>query len=276
MARGSVARGTALTRRPRSPPPPHPTPPPPPPPPLRSVRFWGRVTGTTADYLVAAGVLSTADFPVRKWFYATSKELVLRQLPGVTAAFAAEAAKLGGARFVGNPSARLGADADAEEEAEELDEEGVAKPRKELFSEAHRLAAAVAAIEADCGVVPKGAFAVTASRHVVPNAAFGGLSASAATALNAWAHFRPPTAPARAAALAKAAAVPGTDDFLDSLDDDEPRGVWATALDAGRAVARVASLRWPGYFAFATVDGTAKWGAVYVGDGRAAEVQWML
>ena len=118
--------------------------------------------------------------------------------------------------------------------------------------------------------------AVTATRHVVPNAAWGGLSASAATDLNAWAHFRPPTTPARAAALVKAAAVPGSADFLDTLAEDAPAGVWAPALDAAKAVARVASVAWPGYFAFATVDGTAKWGSVYVGDGRAAEIQWAL
>ena len=243
---------------------------------LPSMRFWGRVTGTTGDYLVVLGVLSTAEFPARKWFYATSKELALQQMPELSPEFAAAAAALARTRFVGNPAKLLGADAGAAEEEEELDEQGNPKPRTPRFSEAHRLAALVAGVEAACGVVPRGAYAVTATRHVVPNAAFGGVSASEATNLAAWAHFRPAQHPSRASALTRAAAVPGSDDFLDSLAEDEPAGVWAAQLDAGKGVARVASLQWPGYFAFATVDGSAKWGSVYVGDGRAEEVHILL
>jgi hypothetical protein len=41
-------------------------------------------------------------------------------------------------------------------------------------------------------------------------------------------------------------------------------GVWAPSLDAAKGVARVVSVAWPGYFAFATVDGTAKAGKDYV------------
>ena len=188
---------------------------------------------------------------------------------------------MAGVRFIGNPAAQLGADADAVEEEEEEEEEGgegaeEKTPKKALFTEAVRVAATVAAIEDACGVVPVGAFSVNASRHVVPNSAFAGISASGATALASWAHFRVPRAPARVAALAKAAAVPGTHDFLDSLADDEPAGAWAPALDLAKGVVRVSSLQWPGYFAFATIDGTGKWGAIYCGDGRAAELQWSL
>jgi len=242
----------------------------------RSMRFWGRVFGTTCDYLVVCGVLTTSEFPERKWFYTTTKELSLVQMPLATAEVMAQAEALASTRFVGSPGQVMGADADAPEEEEELDEEGNPKPAKARFSEAHRLAATVALLERDCGVVPKGAYAVTATRHVVPNASFGGVSASLATSLAAWAHFRKPLNPVRAATLAKAAAVPGTDDFLDALSEDAAPNLWAAQLDAGRAVARVASLRYPGYFAFATVDGSAKWGSVYVGDGRAEQVQWMV
>ena len=228
------------------------------------MRFWGRVVGTMSDYLVVCGILSTSEFPARKWFFASSKELTLQQLPELTPEFSAAARDLVRVRFVGNPATLLGPDAGAAEEDEELDADGNPLPRKPKFSEAHRLAATVAAIESACGAVPKGSYSVTATRHVVPNPSFGGLSGSNATALTSWCHFRPAQHPSRASALTRAAAVPGSDDFLDSLAEDEPSGVWATQLDAGRGVARVASLLWPGYFAFASVDGSAKWGSVYV------------
>jgi len=240
------------------------------------MRFWGRVSGTTKDYLVVFGVLSTSEFPTRKYFYATAPELALQQFPELTPEFTAAAEGLVGTRFVGNPAKLLGADADAGEEEEELDEEGNPKPRKPRFSEAHRLAVVVGRIENECGAVPKGAYAVTATRHVLPNPSFGGLSGSNATSLSSWQHFRVPQHPSRATALARAAAVPGSDDFLDPLSEDTPSGVWATNLDAGRGIARVASLKYPGYFAYATVDGSARWGSVYFGDGRAVEIQYML
>lgn len=247
---------------------------PPPPLPPCSIRFWGRLSGTTSEYLLVCGTLSTSSFPERKYYYATTRDLTLQQLPPVTPEFAAASEALTLARFVGNPAKLLGADADADPDAEEeVDDAGVAIPKRVLFTEAHRLAATVAAIERECGAVPRGAYAVTATRHVVPNAAFGGVSASEATSLNAWAHFRAPQHPARAAALSKASAVPATSDFLDSLADDAPCGLWATQLDAARAIARVASIKWPGYFAFASLD-EPRWGAVYVGDGRPAEVQF--
>jgi hypothetical protein len=276
-------RGSGLKSPWSSPRPPPPAPPLPLPPIIYSVRFWGRITATTGDYFIACGVLTTADFPTRKWFFATGADLSLRQLPEVSAEHAALAAGMAAARFVGNPAARLGADADAPEEEEEAPapEEGAEEgaeppPRKILFTEAVRLAATVAAIEDACGVVPVGAFSVNAARHIVPNLSFAGVSASQATALSSWAHFRVPRDPARAATLAKAAAVPGTSDFLDSLASDEPKGVWGPVVDAARGIVRISSLLWPGYFGFASIDGTAKWGSVYVGDGRAAEIQWSL
>ena len=240
------------------------------------MRFWGRVTGTTRDYLVVCGVVSTSEFPTRKYFYAVAPDLTLQQFPELTPEFTSAAEALAAGRFLGNPAKLLGPDADAGEEEEELDEEGNAKPRKPRFSEAHRLAHVVGVIEGECGAVPKGAYAVTATRHVVPNPAFGGLSPTDATNLSSWSHFRVPRHPSRATALTRAAAVPGSDDFLDALVEDEPVGVWAATLDAARGVARVASLKYPGYYAFATTDGTAKWGAVYFGDGRPVEIHVML
>jgi radial spoke head protein 9 len=81
------------------------------------------------------------------------------------------------------------------------DEEGNPKPAKPRFSEAVRLAATVAAIEHDTGVVPGGAYTVTPTHHVVPNPGFGGLSASEAGSLGSYAHFRRAEHPSRAGAL---------------------------------------------------------------------------
>jgi radial spoke head protein 9 len=169
----------------------------------------------------------------------------------VTPAFAAVADSLATTRFSGDPAKLLGPDADAaeEEEAEgDIDENGAPKPRRVLFSEAHRVAATVLAIERDTAVVPRGAFAVTPTHHIVPNPSFAGVSGAAAGDLAAYVHFRAASHPARADALARAGVL-GADDWLDPLSEDAPEGCWGVSIDAARGVARLASLKWLGYFA---------------------------
>lgn len=36
---------------------------------LSSVRFWGRISGDTADYLVAVALLPGKDFPDKKFYF---------------------------------------------------------------------------------------------------------------------------------------------------------------------------------------------------------------
>lgn len=75
--------------------------------------------GTTGDYLVVYGMPDTMDEPSKKWYYATSKSLTLKQFPDLTEPFAKLASTISG-RFLGNPAKLLGPDADAAEEADEV------------------------------------------------------------------------------------------------------------------------------------------------------------
>jgi len=235
---------------------------------LHSIKFWGRVTGTTADYLIVFGTTATMGVPSKKWFYATTKNLVLQQLPELTDAFVGVAKSLVGGRFLGNPAKLLGPDADApEDEDGGVDEAGNPKPKTVRFSEAHRLAYTVAAIDHDTGLVPRGAFAVTPTHQVAENALFPGLSATEAGSLASYYHFRPAEHPSRAHALYKAGVVAATD-FLDPASEDGPKAelVWSVRLALGSGLAEVRSLKWPGYF-FLHSLGTPKYGGIYCGDG---------
>jgi radial spoke head protein 9 len=154
-----------------------------------------------------------------------------------------------------------------EPEAEENGEEGaVKKPKKVLFSEAHRLTYAVSQIEADCGLVPKGAFVVNATHHVVADPLFIGLSGTEAGSLNSYFHFRAAQHPARRTAL-KSAAVLGTGDFMDPASEDEPKGVvWSLRVDAAKGQVNIRSFKWPGYFFWHQIA-SPYFAAVYFGDG---------
>jgi len=239
------------------------------------MKFWGRVTGTTGDYLVAFGLPANMAAPAKVWFFATTKQLVLQQMPDLSEPFAKLAASMAGARFLGQPGKLLGPDADAAEEEEQLDEAGNPKPKAPRFSEAHRLAFTVAAVDRDTAVVPRGAFVVSPTHHVAASPLFAGLAGAEAGALANYCHFRPAEHPSRAHALNKAGVVPATD-FLDPCSEDAPRGVWSLRVDPGRGLAELRSLKWPGYFGYHLV-GTPKFGAAYFGDGvENTSLQFML
>lgn len=148
---------------------------------------------------------------------------------------------------------------------EEEDEDGVPKPKKVKFSEAHRLAYAISQIDADTAVVPRGAYIVTATHDVLQNRAFEGLDSAAAGGLDNYFHFRKPVALARKTALERSGMVASTD-FLDPLSEDTPRGVWSVRVDDARGAATGRSLLWPGYFFFHNV-GSAGYGGAYFGYG---------
>lgn len=149
------------------------------------------------------------------------------------------------------------------------------KPRKVRFSEAHRLAYAVSQIETDTSVVPRGAYAVTPTHHIVPSPAFTGLSATEAGDLKQYFHFRPSAHPVRAHVLSKAAVI-GSGEFLDPIAEDAPKGMWTLRVDEGRAQVSIRSLKWPGYF-FVHRLATPSYGGVYFGDGRAnVDLAFML
>lgn len=232
---------------------------------LASIKFWGRITGTTDDYLIVCSLTSVLEVPHKKFYYATTKNLKLQELPTLSEEFQKIASTLSG-RFLGNPTKLLGPDAEAEDGEDELDEDGNPKPKRIRFSESHRLAYNIGQIEHECGVVPRGAYTVTPTHHIIPNQLFAGLCATEATQLSQYFHFRQAEHPARRHFLTKVA-VAGPGDWMDPLSEDLPKGAWSVRLDAGRAQVTLRTIRWPGYFFWHDVA-TPRYGGVYFGAGQ--------
>ena len=224
---------------------------------LESIGFWGRVTGTEADYLVAVGTLPAvgAGYPRKKFYYATTKAPKLTALPDVSPEFAAKAGKVGG-RLRGDPAFPLEEGGDDAPPAED----GAPEPPK--LVEAHRLALIVAAIDSATALVPRGAYVVDASHRIIRDPSYMGGEAGS---LEAYFHWRAPASASRRVALERPGLV-GTGGFLDPIKEDGPVGAWAVRLDAARGQATVRSMLWPGYFFYHNV-GTPRFGGAYFGDG---------
>jgi radial spoke head protein 9 len=224
---------------------------------LDSIGFWGRVTGTDADYLVAVGTLPPlgAGYPRKKFYYCTTKAPKLTGVPDVSAEFAAKAGKITG-RLKGDAALPLEEETDAPPA-----EDGAPEPPK--LVEAHRLALIVARIDAATAVVPRGAYVVDGAHRIVRDAAY---TWGDAGAIDAYYHWREGTSAARKGALERPGIVSSAA-FLDPIKEDGPVGAWAVRMDAARGQATVRSLLWPGYYFFHNV-GTPKFGGAYFGDGQ--------
>lgn len=78
-------------------------------------------------------------------------------------------------------------------------------------------------IDRDCALVPRGAMALDSAKKVVPNANFAGLSFETSTQARAYMHMRQPLR-LKGIALLKRPGILKTDDFLDCIDEDSPKG----------------------------------------------------
>lgn len=230
--------------------------------------FWGKIFGQKADYYLAYGLIdATYEFPSKRFYFA-GEDFDFKALPQLTEEKAALIAELGLEKpFIGDPAALLkegGGEGEAEAEGGE-EAQAEADPAKNL-TEADRLALTVMEIDFDTAVVPKGVHALNEAHVISRSSDFKGLGMTEATALDKYVHFRPPSSVSSLRALAR------TDgqfyaNFLDSLENDLPKGCWAVRQDPTAAMVTLRALSWPGYIAY-HVAGTTKHGGVYFGYGQ--------
>ncbi|GMI16007.1 hypothetical protein TrLO_g2073 [Triparma laevis f. longispina] len=221
------------------------------------LQFWGKLIGEEQDYLLAYSLTPAFGFPSKKFYFCTTANFTLKQLPELSEEYITKSKGVSG-RFRGDPSFPL---EEPPEDAPEA-EEGV---EVESFREIHRLAHTVATIDHDVAVVPVGAFIADAAKQIIVNKAYSGLSYGASGALRSYFHFRKAESPLAVASLEKPGlARPG--DIFDAIEDDKPAGTWSVTYDSSNTTACVRSFYWPGYFFFQTV-GAAEYGGVYFGNG---------
>ena len=229
--------------------------------------FWGKISGETNDYLISYSLTPEFGFPKKKFFFCTTADFTLGQMPDLSDEFGKMASAIT-APFRGEPSLPLMPDGSAGEPDEPVPEpaegeEPVVPP--ERFREMHRLAYATYTIDHDVAILPKGAFIVDASHTVCKNLAYTGLSYEAAGNMANYYHFRTPES-ARAKAGLEKPGIVRAGDFMDPIVEDSPKGAWSLAYDTSSTIATLRSFYWPGYFFYHVVE-SAEYGGVYFGDG---------
>jgi len=227
---------------------------------FNTVYFWGKIFGVKDDYFIAQGV-SKDEFSGRRTFY--SKDCIRWGLmPPATQAMR-EQSKLAKGRFTGDPSyeyehtttKKVGEGEEMTEEEETI-----------TIKEEDRLSSVVAEIDEEVRIVPRQAYIKTPTGEVVCNRSFEGLSVAESAKLCNYMHFREATV-LKTKTLLQRANLDKAIDFMDSLEEDIPRGSWALQFERGSGLVVLRSLLWQGYV-FYHVPGTRSMGSVYFGNGE--------
>jgi len=266
---------------------------------LRYLQFWGKVFGTHKDYLIAQGY-STTDLFTGKKLFCSHNAVEWVQLPelseetkGLCKKIAASRVRLSGdlsheytveivvgetlephhaipQKQDGPSSIEIIDDSDEEEDGDAEETLKVGRPsvqtsKRAVITEEKQLVYLVDSISFDTSIVPRGAVTLTATRHVVPNKVFAGLRSAQADNTQFYVHLRPPLTASRKSSLQKEGLSKSLD-FLDTIDEDIPKGSWCLHSVKSAPLVTIRSLVWPGSF-FYHAPGTPNYGYCYFGFG---------
>eukprot|EP00981_Chlorochromonas_danica_P003953 scaffold748_cov176-Ochromonas_danica.AAC.7 len=184
-------------------------------------------------------------------------DYTLRLLPHLPEDYIKQAQKIRTA-FLGDPSFFAYNGEDPEPEDPEA-------PPVERFREVHRLSYTIKQIDHDCFLTPRGAICIDATKKVIANSTFAGLSYDTSKSLRAYMHMRYPEN-LQGVALLKRPGIIKTDDFLDCVDKDTPKEMWVITHDNPGLIVFMRNIFWEG-FGFYSILRSAEFGNVYFGNG---------
>ncbi|CUG83909.1 Hypothetical protein, putative [Bodo saltans] len=160
----------------------------------------------------------------------------------------------------------------AEDEAGEEDKAPKKqKPKFQIISlpEACRVAHFVTIHNKSCLLVPRGSNVLKLpARNMVPNRTFAGLSVDDAQKLSSYVHIRSEALDdVSANKLTYGPTFHTTTDFLPSITEDRPEGVWSLQYDASVGAVTLENLLFEGSVFFHKL-GSPDYGQVYIGTGE--------
>ncbi|VDN14639.1 unnamed protein product, partial [Dibothriocephalus latus] len=233
--------------------------------------FWGIIRGVRGDYYIAQGVgqncmtdMETIYRFVGRNKYFLSKDCISWVMMPVPSQADIEKSKYFKMRFTGDPSYEFEHTelTQVPGEGDEINE----KERTITMKEEDRLAAVVKRIDDEVRIVPRGAYLRLANGDIVKNKMYEGMEVADAMKAASYFHFRPPI---------KYPHKPLEDkvksdrciDFLDTIENDIPKGCWILQCERGGSIIFVKSLTWIGYVLF-HVPRRPIYGSLYVGTGE--------
>lgn len=233
---------------------------------LTSLQFWGKVCGTSNNYVIAVGSKQSGAMLDSKTFFATPDVMggvsTWFQLDTLDASTKNLCSKIRG-RFAGIASKEYTVEESTSGDAGE-DGDDAAAPSTTSINESTRLAYAVVAIDNDTHIIPRGVLMQQPQGEVYVNTAFEGLNSEDSKQRGSYVHCRPAQTRTAIVQAADKTSDKSTD-FLDRLSDD-PSQHWA--LRDNGVVVSLRNLYWPGSIAYHKPK-TNVYGYAYFGTGEA-------
>lgn len=219
------------------------------------IQYWGQLYAIDYDYYIAVGITNDA-LDDRRYFYTTDfkfwgllpKPKKKYKMLSLLTTFP----------FSGDPSLKLKV---LDEGLDENDPD-----RCRFMKEESRLAATISNICDEAEVCARGQLIKRPDGTVVISPSFYGLKAFEAKHLKSYLHVRQPQQRWNTNLLTRQD-YNYSMDFLDSVDQDIPKGCWNLSLEQNESIAYLKNLYWPGMTFFHRVA-TPDAGFLYVGNGR--------
>lgn len=171
-------------------------------------------------------IIITNSYQFLLYFNSTTSDYTLRATPILSTEYETQAESLILSPFTGDPSFMAYNGAEPEEPVDPDDPD--APPPKEIFREVHRVSYTIQQIDHDCSIIPRGSLVVDATKKVIFNNYYTGLSYHTSAELRAYYHFRYPENPQGIAAMKKPGIIKA--DFLDCITKDVPTGFFYLIL----------------------------------------------
>ncbi|XP_005999412.1 radial spoke head protein 9 homolog [Latimeria chalumnae] len=228
---------------------------------FRRVFFWGKILGREADYFIAQGIVGQDEMGEKQTLYSMNC-MEWHLLSPATDAMIAQTSLVKG-RFTGDPSfeSEYSENKKPAEGEEPTEEENIIRVKEE-----DRLTVAIAMIDKEVAIVPRGAYIKIPQGEIHRNRHFEGLGVDEAGKLGSYFHFAEPVRLKMQTLLQKADLDPSID-FLDSLESDIPKGSWSLQYERGSSLVVLRSLLWLG-LTFYHIPMTPQHGYIYMGTGE--------
>ncbi len=187
--------------------------------------------------------------------FSTTADFIFNAMQDLSPEYEAKAKSITD-QFTGDPGWNYGVDVPEPAEGE---------PEVEIFREKNRLLYVIKSIDHDCAIIPRGSYIVDATKKVIANTYYGGLSYGSAAESRSYLHFRKPES-LTGLAMLKRPGIIKSGDFLDCIDKDVPTAIWAIQSNSNATATYVRNLYWEGY-GFYSVLNTPEYGSAYFGYG---------
>ncbi|ESN96418.1 hypothetical protein HELRODRAFT_156021 [Helobdella robusta] len=221
---------------------------------LTNLQFWGKIRGVNSDYFITKG-FGNNYFGPKRYFY--SQDCLSWGILNPPDKEMVKKSKLVHEMLTGDPTFVSESKVFTQPDEQETEEIMV------TMKEEDRLACVIQRIEKDVFIVPRKAFIKLSNGDVIPNRSFEGLEASEACQFYNFMHFRKERMHSK---VFNRPDIEKSIDFMDTIEDDIPKGSWSLQMENGETLVTLKSLLWLG-LVFYHVVGTKQFGCSYFGYG---------